>query len=117
MVFEACKSTKVLERNFEQVNMKKWHQPTKEAFRQSHLFSVRGFYLGITCEALCHNLFKSTGAPGGGKPAFVSTCDNQLVKAAREFNELDNWYSENLIAKCCQWIGAAHSVVTTILLQ
>ena len=107
VIFEATKSTSVLEQNFDKINFKKLHQPTTAGSRQIDKFSLRGFYLGVVGEAFGHSLYRSVRDGQGVVGAdFVRTADNQLVKAAVEFNDLDNLHKQHIICGSCQSIAA-----------
>ena len=107
------KNTPVLEKNFELINMKKWHQPVAQGAKQLEFFALRAFYLGIACESLGFNLYRAaangTPNPTADTNTWVRTCDNQLVKSAVEFNDVSNYHKQRIIINCCRHLGATHT--------
>ena len=107
-VFDAVKTTDLLTKNFEKINLSKWHQPSHAGGRQLHLFSTRGFVLGVVAESLGHSLYKNVSDPGTAEnvSTLVRTGDNQLVKSAIEFNDGSNLNKQFILCKSCGVIGA-----------
>ena len=59
-VFDSVKHTRVLETKFDKINMVKYHQAWTSSRKSLKYFSLKGFYLGVTCEALGYALQPDT---------------------------------------------------------
>ena len=122
-VFDDLKTDRLLLTRYDKINLAKYHHPSSAGFRQLSNFAARGYFLGIVCEQLAHNIFpgkkvKDADAEVKGKEpqdkmtlqqamyaqgldtyGVGVTPDNQLHRAGMEFNSQMNYHKQNQICK------------------
>ena len=127
-VFEDLKADTLLVKKYGQINLVKFHHPSKAGYRQLNNFAVRGYFLGIVCDRLNHNIFpgkkpkaadpivkiETPDAPTLKQIMYAQTLahagvgvtpDNQLHRAGMEFNNVSVWHKQNQICKSLKWLA------------
>ena len=129
VVFDLLKESRVLYVKFDRVNMAKYHQAVTSGSKHLKYFAVKGFFLGIACNALGYKMKATPVATSVAEPEPVPDTAagsttlaqeahaqaiklgnkmshvNQLHRACTNYNDPSNYHKHCQISKTLTHLG------------